>query len=458
MIDKPETWINYPGAGFATPAAFPNSKTRMQTMNENGRQSIRCFALVISLLSACLPLLAAGPTGSIVGTVRDSSGAAGGNAKGTVTATATGYTRSVMSIAGGGYVCPLLPVGSYNVAVESAGFKRFEQGGVVVQAEISTSVFATLSPGTTAETITVQGETTQVDTRTGTLRETIDQRTIQDLPLNGRNAAQLVLLSPGTSDLANGGLGQAASGGSGAGVYGDLNQPVTYPGAQYISSNGAQGQGVNYLLDGGTNVDVYSNVNNPFPNPEALQEFTVQTNNYSAEYGRGVGAVVNIVTKSGSNKLHGNVFEFLRNGAFNAANYFSDGQVDELKRNQFGGSLGGPMLKNKLFFFGNYQGTVEHNSTSGSRVRMLTDAERNGDFSALLTQGTQISDPATGRPFPANQIPQSQLDQTAKGLLASLPLPNTLDPNTGITDLLTYGQPGIRNREQQGLGRVDYQA
>ncbi len=426
-------------------------------MNPNIKPSIRSLVLAVSLVFTSFPLLAAGPTGSIVGTVLDSSGAAVADAKVIVTAPATGFIRTVTSSADGGYVCALLPVGVYQVSIESQGFKKFEQSGVEVKAEISTSVFATLRPGSTSETITVQGEASQVDTRTGTLRETIDQRTIQDLPLDGRNAAQLVLLSPGTSDLTNGGNGQASSGGSGAGVYGDLDQPVTYPGAQYISSNGAQGQGVNYLLDGGTNVDVYSNVNNPFPNPEALEEFTVQTNNYSAEYGRGVGAVVNIVTKSGTNALHGNLFEFLRNGAFNAANYFSGGQVDQLKRNQFGGSLGGAIIKNRLFFFGNYQGTVEHNSTSGSRVRMLTQAERIGDFGALLTQGTQLVDPETGNPFPGNQIPSGQLDNTAKGLLAALPLPNTLDPNTGIVDLLTYGQPGIRNREQQALGRVDYQ-
>src|SRR5206468_8119399 len=140
---------------------------------------------------------------------------------------------------------------------------RFQLSDVEVKAEISTPVFAKLQVGNVAETITVKDQADLVDTRTGTLRETIEERNIRDLPLNGRNAAQLVLLSPGTSDLTNGGNGQAASGGSGAGVYGDLNQPVTYPGAQYISSNGAQGQGVNYLLDGGTNVDVYSNVNNP---------------------------------------------------------------------------------------------------------------------------------------------------------------------------------------------------
>ena len=426
-------------------------------MNPDTKAILRCGAFFVLLFAAAIPLFAGAPTGSIVGKVLDGSGAAVVGAKVVATAPATGLQRETVSAADGGFVVPLLPVGAYALTVEAAGFKRFEEKDVDVRAEVSTSVFAKLAVGDASVTVTVTGESNQVDTHSGTLRETIEQRTIQDLPLNGRNAAQLVLLSPGTSDLTNGGNGQAASGGSGAGTYGDLNQPVTYPGAQYISSNGAQGQGINYLLDGGTNVDVYSNVNNPFPDPEALEEFTVQTNNYNAEYGRGVGAVVNIVTKSGTNSLHGNAFEFLRNGALNSANYFSGGEVDALKRNQFGGSLGGPIAKNKLFFFGNYQGTVEHNSTSGSRVRVPTQDERNGDFSALLTQGTQITDPKTGLPFAGNQIPLNQLNSTATNLLGLVPLPNTLDPSTNIVDLLTYGQPGIRNRENQFLGRVDYQ-
>jgi hypothetical protein len=224
---------------------IPNGTMRIRIMKPINMPRMRYLTITMALLLASLPVLGASPTGSIVGTVLDSSGASVAGAKVIVTAPATGFMRSVTSSADGGFVCPLLPVGVYNVAVESSGFKKFEQSGVEVKAEISTSVFATLRPGSASETIVVQGEANQVDTRTGTLRETIDQRTIQDLPLNGRNAAQLVLLSPGTADLANAGLGQAASGGSGAGVYGDLNQPVTYPGAQYISSNGAQGQGVN---------------------------------------------------------------------------------------------------------------------------------------------------------------------------------------------------------------------
>jgi hypothetical protein len=148
-------------------------------MNRKTRPYLRNLPLVVLLISVSLPLFAAGPTGSIVGTVLDSTGAAIPNAKIRVTAPATGFMREVKSTADGGYVCPLLPVGIYNVSVESSGFKKFEQRGVEVKAEISTSVFATLPPGSASETITVEGEANQVDTRTGTLRETIDQRTIR---------------------------------------------------------------------------------------------------------------------------------------------------------------------------------------------------------------------------------------------------------------------------------------
>ena len=170
-----------------------------------------------------------------------------------------------------------------------------------------------------------------LETRSGTISSVVGQEKIVELPLNGRNAATLVLLSPGTADL----TGPNARGS------GDTQQGVTYPGAQSITSNGARADGVNYQLDGGSNIDHYTNVNNPFPNPDALEEFSVQTNNYSAEHGRAHGAVVNIVTKSGTNQIHGSAFEFLRNGAMNARNFFSP-IPDKLKRNQFGGSFGGP--------------------------------------------------------------------------------------------------------------------
>lgn len=395
--------------------------------------------LVLALiLSMSLPLSAAGPTGSIVGTVLDPTGAALPNAKVTVTAPATGFSREVISAIDGGYVASLLPVGTYTVSVEAAGFKRFEQSGVEVRAEIPSTVHATLTVGNVMETMTVEGHGELVDTRTGTLRDTIEQRMMVDLPLDGRNAAALVLLSAGTADL------RFSGSGAGAGDSGDLQQPVTFAGAVYVSSNGAQAQGVNYTLDGGNNIDPYSNINNPFPNPDALDEFTVQTSNYGAEFGRGVGAMVNVVTKSGTNQLHGDLFEFLRNGAFNAAPFFSTSGPDQLKRNQFGGSIGGPILKNKLFFFGNYQGTIVHDVSTGNRVSSFTDAERTGDFSA---DTTQIVNPFTQVAYLNNQIPQSDFSPVTKKLFAVLP--------SSADGFIVYTVPN-RSKDNEFLGRADY--
>jgi len=398
-----------------------------------------------SLLTSPLisPVFAAGPTGSIVGKVLDPSGAAVANAKVVVTAPATGFSREVTSSEDGGYVCSLLPVGSYTVSVEAPGFKQFEQAEVEVRVEIPSTVYARLTVGDIKEVVTVEGHGELVDTRTGTLRDTIEQRAMLDLPLNGRNAADLVLLSAGTADL------RFTGSGAGAGDAGDLQQPVTFAGAVYISSNGAQAQGVNYTLDGGNNVDPYSNINNPFPNPDALEEFTVQTSNYGAEFGRGVGAVVNVVTKSGTNQLHGDLFEFLRNGAFNAAPFFSTSGPDQLKRNQFGGSIGGPILKNKLFFFGNYQGTIEHNVSTGNKVPSFTAAELTGDFSALLAgpNPVQLVNPFTQSPYLNNQIPQTDFSSVTQNLLKVLP--------SSPDGFISYTSPS-RSKDHEFLGRVDF--
>ena len=398
--------------------------------------SVRCVIFSISLFAVATPLFADAPTGGIVGKAEDQSGASLVGAKVVATAAATGFTREVMTASDGGFVLPLLPVGVYEVLIEASGFKRFELKDVEVRAQISTSVIAKLIVGEASVTMTVTGEASLVDTSTGTLRDTIEQPTMVDLPLDGRNAAALVLLSAGTANASFAGGGAAS---------GDLKQPVTFPGAVFISSNGAQAQGVNYLLDGGNNSDPYSNVNNPFPNPDALEEFTVQTNNYSAEFGRGVGAVVNIVTKSGTNNLHGNLFEFLRNGAFNASPFFSTSGPDQLKRNQFGGSIGGPIVKDKLFFFANYQGTIEHNVSTGNRVQAFTDAERTGDFSALLP--TQLVDPQTGIPFPGNQIPSTAISDVTRNLLKVIP--------ASPDGFVTFLSPS-RSKQNEVLGRVDY--
>jgi Carboxypeptidase regulatory-like domain len=389
------------------------------------------FFLLSWALIACLDLSAAAPTGTIVGTVTDQSGAAIPNAQITVTSQETGFSRKGSSATDGGFLFPLLPVGIYNVSIETPGFQRFEQQGVEVRADSSVSVLASLQVGAISQQVTVHGNTALVETRNGTITGLVSESNIVDLPLNGRNAATLVLLQPGTVDVAD------------RNESGDLSQPVTYPGSQFIVSNGAQAQGVNYLLDGGSNIDPYSNINNPFPNPDALEEFSVQTNNYNSEYGRAAGAIVNIVTKSGTNQLHGDGFEFLRNGAMNARNFFAP-VSDKLKRNQFGGSIGGPIVKDKLFFFGNYQGTTVRNISEGNTAFVLTAAERAGDFSSL---STQLVDPVTKDPLPGNQLPY--IDPVTSQLMPLIPTSNSPD------GFLVYDRR-IQQKENQFLGRVDY--
>jgi hypothetical protein len=383
----------------------------------------------------CLLLQAADPTGSIGGRVVDPSGAAVVNAKVIATAIATGLTREVATAGDGGYIFPLLPPGIYSLAVDAGGFSRFEQRGIEVRANVSSTVPIALQVGSATQSVTVEANAELVDTRSGTLREVVDERRIMDLPLQGRNAATLVLLAPGTVDL------QTAN----ARGKGDAAQSSSYPGIQAISANGARGDGINYQLDGGSNLDHYTNVNNPFPNPDALQEFSVQTNNYSAEYGRTYGAVVNIVTKSGSNQLHGSLFEYMRNGALNARNFFAP-VGDKLKRNQFGGAVGGRIIKDKLFFFGTYQGMRLANVAGGLTAFVPTAAQRAGDFSAI---SQQLVDPISHQPFPRNQIPTSRLDPVATKLLPLIPLPN------GANGFLVFDRLD-HEHENQFMGRVDY--
>jgi hypothetical protein len=307
--------------------------------------------------------------------------------------------------------------------------------GIEVKTDQSSTVAVSLQIGATSDSVTVEANAEMVQTRSGALSQVVNQQKIVELPLDGRNAAALVLLAPGTADLNAGNAGGS----------GDTMQTATYPGAQSISTNGARADTVNYNLDGGSNQDHYTNVNNPFPNPDALEEFSVQTNSYNAEYGRGSGAVVNVVTKSGTNELHGSAFEFLRNGAMNARNFFAD-RHDELKRNQYGGSLGGPIVKDKLFFFGTYQGTQLRDISAGNTATVLTPSERAGDFSSV---DRQLVNPFTGEPFSNNQIPVDAFNPVSQKLLPLIPVASSAD------GFISFDR-SVRDTENQFMGRVDY--
>jgi hypothetical protein len=391
--------------------------------------------LVAFLFLICAAVRAADPTGTITGTVSDPSGAAVVGAKVVATNINTGFSRETTTVSDGGYSFPLMPVGLYRATVDANGFRHFEQRGIEVRTDESSAVPVRLEIGSSTQSVTVEANAQMVETQSGALRQVVGQQKIVELPLNGRNAAALVLLSPGTQDL----TAQNANGS------GDAIQSVSYPGAQSVSANGARSDMVNYNMDGGSNQDPYTNVNNPFPNPDAVEEFSVQTNSFSAEYGRGSGAIVNVVTKSGTNQFHGSAFDFLRNGDLNARNFFG-ASADQLKRNQFGGSIGGPIIKNKLFFFGSYQGTQSRNVSEGNSATVPTPAQRRGDFSSVTRR---LVNPFTGVPYPNNQIPIADFTPASIKILSLIP--GAVTPS-GVTH---YSLPD-NEHENQFLTRVDY--
>jgi Carboxypeptidase regulatory-like domain len=390
---------------------------------------------LIAFAFSALLLKAADPTGTISGSVVDPSGASVATARVTVLNLGTGYTRNQLTGADGSFVFPLLPTGIYSVTVDAQGFRRHEQKGVEVKTDQSSSVPISLQIGAAADSVTVQADAQMVETRSGALSQVVTAQKIVELPLDGRNAASLILLAPGTADLNAGNAGGS----------GDTIQTATYPGSQSISTNGARADTVNYNLDGGSNQDHYTNVNNPFPNPDAVDEFSVQTNSYNAEYGRGSGAIVNVVTKSGTNAFHGTAFEFFRNGDLNARNFFAE-RHDELKRNQYGGTFGGPIARDKLFFFGTYQGTQLRDVQAGNSTTVLTAAQRAGDFSSV---SRQIVNPFTKQPYPGNQIPVGDFAPASAKLLQSIPTATSPD------GLVLFDRP-VRDHENQFMGRVDY--
>ena len=381
-------------------------------------------------------------TARLSGTVQDKSGAAVPGATVTIVQAGTGYQQQVKSGEAGEYLFPSLPVGAYQLTVEMAGFNTYVQKGIDLQVGQAASQKVTLVVGAITQEVTVQGSSNQVTVDDPAVSSVINQKSIESLPLNGREAQQLVFLVPGAVDVSDQNCGANCEGG-------------VLPGEQYAKVNGGGSNGVYYLLDGVDYNDMYINANLPFPSPDALQEFNVQTNNMSAAYGNATGGVANVITKSGTDKIHGDVFEYLRNYAMDAKNYFAD-SPDPLKQNQFGATIGGPILKGKLFYFGSYQGTRQSTSNNGQISQVPTLAERNGDFSALLP-GTPLTNPNPLSPYQFdsnNQIDPAAFDPTALYLLNHIPIPN--DPASGNPNQLIYnGSPSIQNTDEY-LIKIDY--
>ncbi|MCI0748402.1 MAG: Plug and carboxypeptidase regulatory-like domain-containing protein, partial [Verrucomicrobia subdivision 3 bacterium] len=395
---------------------------------------IRRLLLAAVFASANVMLLAQRNT-QLTGRVTDPSNSVIPGADVSVVHEDTGIRRETNTNELGYFIVPLLQPGRYRIRVQKEGFRPLSRSGITLEVDQAARVDLVMEVGSVTETVEVAANVAVVDTQSSTLKEVVDERRIRELPLNGRDATQLILLLPGvyaTSDTS--GLRQ---GGSGRGI--------VQPG---FASNGARSNMVNYALDGTTHNDTYTNVALAFPNPDALQEFSVQTNNFSAESGRSAGAIVNAVTRSGTNSFHGSLFEFHRNEALNARNFFAR-TSDGLKRHQFGGTLGGPIWRDRTFFFASHQETRQRSRPSDNSTTVLTEAQRRGDFSA---RSAAIIDPLNRQPFPRNQIPTSRMNIVTRNVLDQLiPLPT--EPATG---LYFYSVPNSSDLRQTIL-KIDHQ-
>jgi len=398
---------------------------------------IRGFSIFLLLVFAPTAIWAqATAVDQISGTVRDSTEAVVPGAQVKAVQVETGFVRMATTDSDGTYVLTSLPIGPYEIEVTAAGFKAYKQRGVVLQVNTNPTLNPVLEVGQVTEQIEVQANAQMAETQTTGISQVIDQRRVVDLPLNGRQATQLVLLS-------------------GAAVTAppsDLASTKNYPSSTTIAIAGGQANGTYYLMDGGDYNDAFGTINLPTPFPDVLHEFSVQTNAIPASYGEKAGGVVNIVTNSGTNSFHGSAFEFLRNGAVNAKNYFAS-TVDQLKRNQFGGTFGGPILHDRLFFFGGYQGTITHTAPPTTTSFVPTQRVLAGDFSTQTSTACgaaqNLIDPQTGKPFPNKQIPVSRYSPQALNVLKYIPVSN--DPCGKIL----YSIPNNSN-ENQYFGRVDW--
>lgn len=390
---------------------------------------MNCKTALVSLTAiffVCATAFAQG-TATIYGTVTDPTGLPVPAARVTVTLDQRGTTRTAETGASGGYVFPWLPIGTYSIRVEQQGFKLFERGGVSVNANENVRVDAGLEVGAISDKIVVTAEAPLVDSRSSVVGTLIDSRRVLDLPINGRNVIALAGLLPGVSQL-------------------DAPQTFARDSAgPTVSVSGSRGNQNLFLFDGAHFNGNFRNTGLNYPPPDALLEVKVLSNSFSAEYGRNAGSVFNVVTKSGSNELHGSAWEFLRNQALNARSFFAGSTKPQLVQNQFGAAAGGPIRRNKLFVFGSYEGLRVRPASLGTSAVPLTAAERAGTFS------TAVRDPLTGQPFPNNQIPAGRIDTVAGNILSRnlMPLPNLPDGRL----LTTYPVP--QNNDSY-LIRVDY--
>lgn len=404
------------------------------------------WCLAILILMFCLSsdsLAQAVDTAQVSGVVKDTSGAVIPGAQVTVTNLDRNVIRSVETAPDGSYTFANLGIGSYQLEVKSANFRSYLQRGIVLAVGANVLISPELAVGTATEEVTVESVSGKVEMSDTSTSQVIDSKQILGLPLNGRQVTSLILLSGAAADASS---------------YGDTVSTKTYGSANIggsvaISIAGGQSNTVNYVLDGGDHNNAYTNVNLPFPFPDATDQFSIQTSGVTARFGVHSGGTMNAITRSGTNRFHGSLFEFARDGALNARNYFSTSQ-DTLTRNQFGGTIGGPILRDRLFFFAGYQGTRITTASASNIAFVPTQATLSGDFSAITstncvsTGAIQLRDPSTGANFVGNRIPTNRFNAQALAILKYIP--TSTDPCGRIN----YAIPNTEN-EDQYIGRVD---
>src|ERR1044071_9345797 len=396
-----------------------------------------CLGVLILLLATTIALSQLS-TAQLSGRVTDESGAVLPGVTVTATQTATGFVRSDVTDGSGAYILSNLPTGPYRLEASLQGFRTYVQTGIVLQVAGSPVVNVSLSVGSLEESVTVEGAAPLVDVKSAGISEVVRNEEIVQLPLNGRNAVELVMIA-------------------GAAVQTITSTQRALPGSLGVSVAGGQSFGVAYVLDGAMHNNPQDNLNMPFPFPDALQEFSVATSGLSAQNGIHSGAAVNAVTKSGTNSFHGNGFEFVRDRRFNATNPFasigSDGKrVDDgLNRNQFGGTLGGPLVANRLFFFGGYQATRVRQQPAANIAWVPTAQMLAGDFTTFASPACNGGRQVTLRGgFENNRVNPATFSPAALAMVKYLP--TTTDP-CGQVKYTLRGD----SDERQYVSRIDYQ-
>jgi len=463
-IDNPvDTHTNAAVEESAVKAPSGRASDAMHAHRTNFKRAfVAVLALGLSLMSASVPCRAQQITATVFGSVADSTAAVIANATVVLTQTQTNFTRHTITNERGEYRAEFLPVGSYTAKVDAAGFRQLVQTGIVLTASQEAALDFTLVPGAENSVVTVTADVPLVNMGNSTLGSTIDNREVDNLPLVNRDAYQLLYMSPGVQQVSN-------------------ENSIGVPMEHVIingSSDNMVGQ-VSYYLDGGVNMTGVRNTGNVIPNPDALDQFAVETNNYSAEYGRTGAGVVSVLTKSGSNTAHGSVFYFHQETNFNS-DAFAQTTRSPLHRNRFGATVGGPALKDRIFFFGSYAGLREVNPVQFSTV--VPDAlQRAGNFAENLpttapTAGLGacattlnaadkantnyggsffVCDPLTHQPVAGNRLdldPNYVPDPVAAAVLKVVPL-----PTAGRTDNRFIGNEGLPNTTNEFLIKGEFQ-